>query len=70
MKTIIAPCIGGPLHGKLKRTDWVLERLLVPGFGTFGPVYHLYKLERTPEGNSWVHAGEGASPTDAANVRR
>jgi hypothetical protein len=36
VKTMVAPCIGGPLAGQLARTDHDLLTLMVPRLGASG----------------------------------
>lgn len=58
MKTIVAPCIGGPKEGQLLREHVGVEFVLVPTAGEYGPTWNKYLLVKHPDGSKvWQFQG-------------
>lgn len=56
MKTFVAPCVGGPLDGKLKRFDDRVETFLVPT--TDGGAVQYKRVMKPDNSTIWQFATE------------
>ena len=62
MKTFVAPCVGGPLAGKLKWFEMGIERFTVPVVPSGGALVYELKTKPNKE-REWHYIDDGQAYT-------